>query len=172
MEAIGTLAGGIAHDFNNLLMGIQGYTSLMLMDIDATHPFYERLKIIESQVKSGADLTKQLLGYARGGRYEMKATDMNDLIKKTSYIFGRTKKDIRIHQDYADGLWNIKADQGQMEQVLLNLFVNASEAMPGGGAIYLQTENVELDEQYVKPHEVEPGRISENNVDRYGGRDG
>ncbi|MBN1382608.1 MAG: PAS domain S-box protein, partial [Deltaproteobacteria bacterium] len=158
LESIGTLAGGIAHDFNNLLMGIQGYTSLMLMDIDPSHPFYEQLKIIESQVKNGADLTKQLLGYARRGRYEMKATNMNDLVKKTSYMFGRTKKDIRIHQNYADELWEIEADPGQMEQVFLNLFVNASEAMSGGGAIHLQSENVMLDEQYVKPHDIEPGR--------------
>ena len=82
MESIGTLAGGIAHDFNNLLMGIQGYASLMLLDLDPSHPHYERLKRIEEQVQSGADLTRQLLGFARGGRYEVKPTDMNDIIDK------------------------------------------------------------------------------------------
>ncbi|MCX5819206.1 MAG: PAS domain S-box protein, partial [Deltaproteobacteria bacterium] len=77
MEAVGTLAGGIAHDFNNLLMGIQGYASLTLMDLDPSHPHYERLKRIEEQVQSGADLTRQLLGFASGGRYEVKPADMN-----------------------------------------------------------------------------------------------
>jgi PAS domain S-box-containing protein len=157
LESIGTLAGGIAHDFNNLLMGIQGYAALMLMDIDADHPHYEPLKIIENQVKSGADLTKQLLGYARGGRYEVKPTAMNDLIQRTASMFGRTKRDIRMHQKFAGGLWQVAVDQGQMEQVLLNLFVNASQAMPGGGALYLETQNVMLDEAYVKPHAVAPG---------------
>ncbi len=97
MEAIGTLAGGIAHDFNNLLMGIQGYASLTLLDLDPSHPHYKRMQRIEEQVESGADLTKQLLGFARGGRYEVKPNDMNDIIKKTSSMFGRTKKEITIH---------------------------------------------------------------------------
>ena len=73
MEAVGTLAGGIAHDFNNLLMSILGYTSLMLMDTEARDPNYEKLKIIEGQVQSGASLTRQLLGFARSGKYEVKS---------------------------------------------------------------------------------------------------
>ncbi len=157
LEAIGTLAGGIAHDFNNLLMGIQGYTSLMLLDTDPSHPFYEKLKAVESQVRSAADLTRQLLGYARGGRYEVKATNLNELVGKTASLFGRTKKEISIHQIFAKNLWTIEADQGQLEQVLLNLFMNAWQAMPGGGALYLQTENVWLDESYVEPYETAPG---------------
>ena len=100
MEAIGTLAGGIAHDFNNLLMGIQGYVSLMLMGVDSTHPHYERLRGIEQQVQSGAELTRHLLGFARGGKYEVNPTDLNELIKKTSGMFGRTKKEIKIHRKY------------------------------------------------------------------------
>ncbi|MBA4396498.1 MAG: hybrid sensor histidine kinase/response regulator [Syntrophus sp. (in: bacteria)] len=157
MESIGTLAGGIAHDFNNLLMGIQGYASLMLLELDAGHPHYEKLRAIEKQVGSGADLTRQLLGFARGGRYEVKPTDLNDLIAGTAAMFGRTKKEIRIHEKYGDGLWAVDADRGQMDQVLLNLLVNAWQAMPGGGDLFLQTDNVHLDAAYVTPYETRPG---------------
>jgi PAS domain S-box-containing protein len=157
MEAVGTLAGGIAHDFNNLLMGIQGYASLTLMDMDPSHPHYERLKRIEEQVQSGADLTKQMLGFARGGRYEVKPTDMNDIIQKSSSMFGRTKKEITIHQKYGMDLRNVEVDRGQMEQVFMNLYVNAWQAMPGGGEIYLGTENVLLSDEETLPYAVTPG---------------
>ncbi len=158
MEAIGTLAGGIAHDFNNLLMGILGSTSLMLFNIESNHPHYEGLKNIEQHVQSGADLTKQLLGFARGGKYEVKSIDLNKLIKKTSEMFGRTKKEIRIYTKYQKNIWPVEADQSQIEQVILNLYVNAWQAMPGGGDLYLQSENVSLDEGHVKPLGIEPGR--------------
>jgi PAS domain S-box-containing protein len=150
MEAIGTLAGGIAHDYNNLLMGILGNTSLMSFDLKSDHQHYERLKNIERYVQSGADLTKQLLGLAKGGKYEVKPIDMNDLIKKSSEMFNRTRKEIRIHSNFQKDLWRIEADKNQIEQVLLNLYVNASQAMPGGGEIYLQTENVTLDDNYTR----------------------
>jgi len=158
MEALGTLGGGIAHDFNNLLMGIQGRTSLMLMDKDSSNPDFEHLKGIEDYVKSAADLTKQLLGFARGGKYEVKPTDINEMIKKSSGMFGRTKKEIQIHRKYQKDVWAIEADRGQVEQVLMNLYVNAWHAMPGGGELYLLTENVSLDEDYVKPFGSKPGR--------------
>ncbi len=142
LEAIGTLAGGIAHDFNNLLMGIQGIASLMLMKMDSTHPHYERLKNIEKQVESGARLTSHLLGYARKGKYEVKAVDLNQLVEDASETFGRTRKQITIHRELADGLFAVEADSGQIEQVLLNLFVNAADAMSGGGDLFLKTMNV------------------------------
>lgn len=142
MEAIGTLAGGIAHDFNNLMMVIQGNTSLMLLDIDPNHPHYERLQSIEKQVQNGSRLTGQLLGYARKGRYEMKPIDLNQLIEETSEIFGRTRKGITIHKTLFENLSSIEADQGQIEQVLMNLFVNAADAMPQGGKLFLKTANV------------------------------
>jgi PAS domain S-box-containing protein len=164
MEAIGTLAGGIAHDFNNLLMGIQGYTSLMLLNAEPGQTCYNRLKSIENQVLSGADLTKQLLGFARRGRYEVKTTDMNDLIQRTASMFGRTKKEIRIQGKYEEGLWSVDVDQGQVEQALLNLFVNAWQAMPGGGTIYLETSNIVLDENYVKPYAIEVGAYAKLSV--------
>lgn len=158
MEAVGTLAGGIAHDFNNLLMGIQGYVSLMLLGINADHPHHRRLRAIEEQVQSGADLTRQLLGFARGGRYEVRPTDLNELVAKNVSMFGRTKKEILIHEQYQQEIWPVEVDRGQIDQVLLNLFVNAWQAMPGGGDLYLSTENVYLDASYVTPFKIKFGR--------------
>ncbi len=157
MKAIGTLAGGIAHDFNNLLMGILGNASMMLSDIDSSHPHCEKLRSIERHVESGAGLTRQLLGFARGGKYEVMPTDLNDLIKKTSDMFGRTKKEIRIHRKYQENIKTVEVDQSQIEHVLVNLFVNASQSMPAGGDLYLCTENVFLDDDYVKPFNIHSG---------------
>ena len=142
MEAVGTLAGGIAHDFNNLLMGIQGYASLILLKTDETDPFYEKLVGINQQVQSGVDLTRQLLGFARGGKYEVKPIDINQVLQNSSEMFGRTKKEIRIYRQFQEDLWTVEADQGQIGQALLNLYVNAWQAMPGGGSLYLKTQNI------------------------------
>ncbi|MBW1841181.1 MAG: PAS domain S-box protein [Deltaproteobacteria bacterium] len=158
MESLGTLAGGIAHDFNNLLMGVQGRTSLMLIDAGASHRYFDHLKGIEEYVKSAADLTKQLLGFARGGKYEVKPIDLNALIKNQNRMFGRTKKEIMIRGKYEANLWAAEVDAGQMEQVLLNIYVNAWQSMPGGGDLYVQTENVTIDESHSKAHQVEPGK--------------
>jgi len=158
MEAIGTLAGGIAHDFNNLLMGIQGYVSLMLLEFTPGHPFHEKLKMIERQVKSGADLTRQLLGFARAGRYQIKPTDLNDLIGRTAALFGRTKKEISIFEKFHPELWIVEVDQTQIEQVLLNLYINAWQAMPAGGNLRLETANVVLDEDFAAGNGLQAGR--------------
>ena len=164
MEAMGTLAGGIAHDFNNVLMGIQGRTSIMLMKKDSPHPDFGHLKGIEDNVESAADLTRQLLGFARGGKYEVKPTDMNELIKKENLMFGRTKKEITINGTYEENSWSVEVDRGQIAQVLLNLYVNAWQAMPAGGDLYIRTQNVTLDENYTKPYQVEPGRYVQISV--------
>ncbi|MBW2597813.1 MAG: PAS domain S-box protein [Deltaproteobacteria bacterium] len=99
--AIGTLAGGIAHDFNNLMMGMQGNISLILYDADFSHPYHERLKTIEKLIQSGSELTRQLLGYARKGKYEVKAINLNQIVKYNSETFGRTRKNITIHREFA-----------------------------------------------------------------------
>ncbi|MCJ7773568.1 MAG: PAS domain S-box protein, partial [Desulfobacterales bacterium] len=158
MEAIGTLAGGIAHDFNNLLTGILGNTSLMRDDISPSHPNYGNLTETENYVKSAVSLTKQLLGFARGGKYEVEPTNLNELIKSHNRMFGRTKKEIAIKGKYENKLWISEVDKGQIEQVLMNIYVNAWQAMPDGGELYIQTENVTLSNEYKQPFHVTPGK--------------
>jgi signal transduction histidine kinase/ActR/RegA family two-component response regulator len=158
LEALGTLAGGIAHNFNNILMGIQGRTSLMMMDKDPSNIDYEHLDGINEYIKHAVELTRDLLGFARGGKYEVKPTDLNALIKHENEMFGRTKKEIRIHGRYEKDLWAVELDQGQIRQVLLNLYVNAWQAMPGGGNLYVQTTNLTFDEQYSRSFKIAPGR--------------
>ena len=157
MEALGTLAGGIAHNFNNLLMGIMGNASLMVSETDSAHPNYEKLKNIEKLVDSGSKLTQQLLGYAREGRYEIIPLNLNQLMKETSDTFRATKKEIRVHRELAENLFPIDADQGQIEQVLLNLYVNAADAMPGGGDLFLKTINVTDKDMKGRPYKPKPG---------------
>ena len=157
-EAIATLAGGIAHDFNNLLMVIQGHTSLVLADLDPSHPHSEHMKAIENYIRSAAELTKQLLGLAQGGKYEVKPTEINEIIDKSAKLFGRTKKEIQIHTKYKEPPPVVDIDRTQIEQVLLNLFVNAWQAMPDGGQLYLETQDAMLDETYCKSYRVKPGR--------------
>ncbi|MBL7180086.1 MAG: response regulator [Desulfobacterales bacterium] len=157
MEFMGMLIGAIVHDINNLLMGIQGNTSLMLLGIDAVHPFYEKLKNIEQYIQNGADLTERLLGFARKGKYEAKPTDLNPIIARSSEIFARMEHNISIHPKYQKDIWTVEVDQGQIEQVFLNFYINACQAMPDGGELYLQTENVTLDEAYANQHGLEPG---------------
>jgi two-component system, cell cycle sensor histidine kinase and response regulator CckA len=158
MEAIGTLAGGIAHDFNNLLMDIQGHASLMLLETGPSHPHRERLKSIEEQIRSGASLTRQLLSIASGGEYEVRPADLNAIIEKTLSMFARARKEVTIFKKFAPNLWMVEVDQGQIEQVLLNLFVNAWQAMPKEGELYLVTENMVLDDHFVIPYQLKSGR--------------
>ena len=157
MEAIGTLAGGIAHDFNNLLMGIQGNISLMYLDVNHCHPLYENIHSIEQLVDSGANLTRQLLGFARGGKYVVKPVNLNEVVTETAALFGRTRKSIRIHETYEPNVRMVSADRGQIEQVLINLYLNAWQAMSEKGDLYLETQNVTIDEKFVKPFEISYG---------------
>ena len=157
MQAVGTLAGGIAHNFNNLLMGIQGNVSLMLFDKALGDPDHKKLDNIEKLVENGAKLTRQLLGYAREGKYEPRPLSLNRLVKETSETFGSTRKEISIHYDLDDGLSGIRGDQGQIEQTLLNLFINAGEAMPNGGELYIKTENTSHEAMNPETYTPEPG---------------
>lgn len=157
LEALGTLAGGIAHDFNNLLMGIQGRASLIQADEQKSPSLEENIKGIEKHVKSASKLTNQLLGFAREGKYEVMSTNLNELVQQTAQMFGRTRKEIDIRLNLHHHLQLVEIDRGQFEQVLINIFINAWQAMPGGGKLYLETENMNIDREYAEHHEVEQG---------------
>ena len=157
LEAIGTLAGGVAHSFNNLLMAILGRVSLIRYNMDADNPHYELLNSIEKSVRSGAELTSRLLGYARKGKYQIIPLDLNQLVKETADTISRTKKEITIHCELSEGLFSINADHGQMEQVMLNLFVNAADAMPEGGKLIVKTLNVTQKDMKDKLYNPNPG---------------
>jgi len=157
MEAVGTLAGGIAHDFNNLLMGIQGYISLMRLQTTPDDPNDEYIQGIENAVMNAANLTNQLLGFARKGKYTLQQTSINTIVENSSKMFTRTRKEIVTHKKLQHDLWSVKVDPGQIEQVLINLYLNAWHAMGDGGDIYIQTENINLSDGYCKPFEVSQG---------------
>lgn len=160
MEAIGTLAGGIAHDFNNILMAIQGNVSLLLMQKKSSSNQYNRLRNIERQIEMGSKLTSQLLGYARKGRYEIRPINMNKLIEMIIETFGRARKEIIIHRDLAEDLSLVEVDEGQIEQVLLNLFINASDAMAGGGTLTVKTMNIKSKDMDKGQYKPKPGNYA------------
>ncbi|HLZ20130.1 MAG TPA: response regulator, partial [Smithellaceae bacterium] len=157
MDAIGQLASGVAHDFNNILTGIQGNASLIMMDYNAEHLHYQRLSRIEENVKRGAKLTKQLLGFARGGKYEIRTLDVNDLVRKNAQLFTETRKEIEADFELQDNVCPVEADAGQIDQVLLNIYINAGHAMPGGGNLHIRTANVTLPEKDAQAFEIPPG---------------
>ena len=157
-EAIVTLARGIAHNFNNLLMGIQGQTSLLLIDQDSSQSGYEKLEEIEEYVKNAADLTKQLLAFAGDGKYETEPTDLNEIVRKTARMFGKTNKEIRIHKKFQKNVWAVEADPSQIEEVIQNVFLNAWHAMSSAGKLYIETENVILNQKDVSPFMGDPGK--------------
>ncbi len=157
MEAIGTLAGGIAHDFNNLLMGIQGRISMIRAHSDPEQPHYRHVDQIEKTVTSAANLTKQLLGFARKGKYQIQPTCINTLVEDSTRMFIRSRKEIRLSLDCKASCWTVNVDRGQIEQVLINLYVNSWHAMPEGGDLRIRTDNVNLEEAFCLPHEVPAG---------------
>jgi len=158
MASIGTLAGGIAHEFNNLLMVIQANASLALYGKDPSSPECERLRNIEGYVQKGAEMTRHLLAFARERRYRPEPTDLNQLLKRTEELFVRTKKEISVHPTYQKGILMVEVDPVQIEQVLMSLCINAWQAMPDGGALFLETKNIRLGREFVHTYGVDPGR--------------
>ena len=162
MEAIGRLAGGIAHDFNNLLTVIKGYSHLALIDLKEGDPLKGNLEEIENAAERAARLTRQILAFSRRQIMEMKVLDLNsvlyDLDKMLRRVIG---EDIELVTLVAEDLGKVKTDSGQIEQVIVNLAVNARDAMPEGGKLTIETANVELDEAYAGRHiAVKPGRYA------------
>ncbi len=157
IQALGTLAGGIAHDFNNLMMGIQGRTSIMLQDVPPDNPNYEHLQSITQYIKTASNLTTQLLGIARGGKYDVQPTDINEILHQQVVLFSRTKKEIQISEHYASAIWSVEVDGNQMIQVIWNLFINAGHAMGEGGMLSIETENSTISEQEREANDVSPG---------------
>jgi signal transduction histidine kinase/CheY-like chemotaxis protein len=148
MEAIGTLAGGIAHNFNNLLMGIQGNISLLTREHRHDGPHGKRLATIEALIEGGSKLTSQLLGYARSGGVDVRVVDLNSLALETAETFSLTRREYRVHTDLSERSMPVEIDPSQVEQALLNLLINAADAMPRGGDIYLSSRlalHTELD---------------------------
>ncbi len=160
MEAIGTLAGGIAHDFNNLLQAILGYTDLLLVRKKARDPDRQRLQIIRQAARDGADLVSRILTFSMKAEFRARPTDINQEIRRVEKLLRRIiPKMIRIDLVLAEDLWVIDADPAQIEQVLLNLAVNAQHAMPDGGQLLIETRNVLLEDEYVRNHvQAKPGK--------------
>ena len=159
MEAIGRLAGGVAHDFNNLLTSISGHVSLVQLDVDPDDPINESLIEIESAATRATELTSQLLAFSRKQLIKPKVIDINELIEYMHRMLVRIiGEDIILETSTGKQIGRIKADPGQVEQTVVNLAVNARDAMRSGGTLYITTDNVSLDEAYCKIHpNITPG---------------
>ncbi len=153
MESIGRLASGVAHDFNNLLTVIRGYADLMQDKMSAEEPWLEDLAQIRRAGERAAALIRQLLAFSRQQILTPTVLDLNDLVANLHKMLGRLiGEDISLSTVLQPGLWSITADPGQIEQVIMNLVINARDAMPTGGKITIETDNVYLDENYAQTY--------------------
>jgi PAS domain S-box-containing protein len=160
MEAIGQLAGGIAHDFNNLLTIIKGYSQLSLMGLKEGNALKVNIEQIEKAANRAAELTSRILAFSRHQMMEMKVLNLNTVVKNLDEMLHRMiGEDIELMTHLREDLRRVKTDHGQIEQVIMNLAVNAKDAMPHGGKLTIETANVDLDEEYARNHvAVTPGR--------------
>jgi two-component system cell cycle sensor histidine kinase/response regulator CckA len=159
MEAIGRLAGGVAHDFNNLLSVVLGYSTLVLASLDPGDPRAADVAEIKTAGERAAKLTKQLLAFSRQQVLAPAVVDLNDIVARMDHMLRRViGEDIHLSTQMEAGLGRVKVDEGQIEQVIMNLAVNARDAMPGGGTLTIATDNVALDEEYARAHRgISPG---------------
>ena len=160
MESIGRLAGGIAHDFNNVLSIILGYSELLLAQISPNDPIYEKIKAIHDSGNKAASLTRQLLAFSRKQVLEKKVISINKIIRNFLKILSKmVGEDIVIKTYLSKETCTIEADPGQIEQIIMNLIINAKDAMPDGGEIIIETDVIQLDEFYTNKNvEVKPGK--------------
>jgi CheY-like chemotaxis protein len=159
METVGRMVGGVVHDFANLLTLISGYSEILLSHIGETDPLRPELEEIRKAATRGAGLTQQLLGFTRGQTVEPKPLDLNVLIGEIERMLRPMIGEyIDLKIVLAPNLGKVMADHGQMEQVLMNLILNARDAMPGGGWIAIETSVCELDEAAARAHGVNPGQ--------------
>ncbi len=155
IESIGLLAGGVAHDFNNILSTILGYSDLSLMNLPDGHPARQNLLIIRDAGEKAAALTHQLLAFSRKQVLEMKAVNLNTIVERMAKMLSRViGEDVVLRLNTKSPTRNIMADVGQIEQVLMNLAVNARDAMPSGGRLIIETSDIELGGEYIKKHEI------------------
>jgi PAS domain S-box-containing protein len=153
MEAVGRLAGGVAHDFNNLLTVIKGYSELMLDELKDADPLRSEVEEIKKAADRAAGLTRQLLAFSRQQVLAPKVLEMNSVVSNMDKLLKRLLgEDISLYTVLEAGLGRVKADPGQVEQVIMNLAVNARDAMPRGGKLTVETANVDLDEDYAHEH--------------------
>jgi len=152
MESVGRLAGGIAHDFNNILTGIMGYAELLKLQFDDPSTLEgEAADVILGNAERAASLTKQLLGFARGGKYNPVPLKVNNIIKDTIKVSEKMfEKNINVIYSFEKDIYSVEADRSQLDQVITNLIINAKDAMPKGGKLIFKTENVFLDEEDVQ----------------------
>ena len=160
MEAVGALAGGIAHDFNNMLAGIQGNVEIIRHQLSPNSTHQKRLSIINQIVQRGAKLSGQLLGYARGGQTEVNEINLNRLVDDTLEMFGNAHRQITIQTHFSSDLPTIRGDHTQIEQVLLNLMINAVHAMPSGGSLFIETNTTVLSALETRAYEIIPGHYA------------
>ena len=159
MEAVGRLAGGVAHDFNNLLMVISGYSEVLLEKLEGGSTLHNKAAAIQQAADRATTLTRQLLAFSRKQLLELKVVDVNtivaDMERLLSPLIG---ENIQLTTQLGGGLGRTRADAGQLEQVIMNLVVNAKDAMPAGGKISIRTANTELDDSYRREHAyIQPG---------------
>lgn len=157
MEALGMLAGGIVHDFKNLLSGIEGYSSLLCEDIPPESPYYEDVQQIGAIAEKAIHQTSRLLAFAEGGKYIVNNLDLNEIIKEVATMMSRmVQKNVAIRAELDENLYTIKADASQMQHMLLQLALNARDAMPEGGKMIFQSRNVNLNENDPRLKEGKP----------------
>nr|WP_319495552.1 response regulator [uncultured Desulfobacter sp.] len=164
MEAIGVLAGGVSHDFNNLLMALQGHLSLMGVNASRPEKIKDHIHQMNRLIEAAAKITGSLLGFARGGKYQVEPLDINHVVNMALTVFQPGKNNVVIEKDLARDLHKINGDRSQLEQVLLNLLVNGCQAMVDGGTLTIRTRNLTIENARCYHFDVAPGAYVEISI--------